>query len=52
MAAVQMMCARISLVTAQGLGSVFKKKFPRAVVIIVCCALFIANTINIAAELV
>jgi NRAMP (natural resistance-associated macrophage protein)-like metal ion transporter len=51
MAAVQMMCARIGMVTGQGLGSVFKKKFPRGVVIGVCGALFIANTINIAADL-
>lgn len=51
MAAVQMMCARIGMVTGQGLGSVFKTKFPRAVVLAVCCALFIANTINIAADL-
>lgn len=51
MAAVQMMCARIGMVTGQGLGSVFKKKFPRAVVIAVCGALFIANSINIAADL-
>jgi Mn2+/Fe2+ NRAMP family transporter len=46
-----MMCARIGMVTGQGLGSVFKKKFPRAVVIAVCGALFIANSINIAADL-
>jgi NRAMP (natural resistance-associated macrophage protein)-like metal ion transporter len=51
MAAVQMMCARIGLVTGQGLGNVFKKKFPRSVVVAVCIALFVANTINIAADL-
>jgi NRAMP (natural resistance-associated macrophage protein)-like metal ion transporter len=51
MAAVQMMCARIGLVTGQGLGRVFKRKFPRSVVAAVCCALFVANTINIAADL-
>jgi len=51
MAGVQMMCARIGLVTGQGLGSVFKKKFSRNAVIAVCCSLFIANTINIAADL-
>jgi Mn2+/Fe2+ NRAMP family transporter len=51
MAAVQMMCARIGMVSGQGLGNVFKKKFPRNVVVGVCCALFIANTINIAADL-
>jgi Mn2+/Fe2+ NRAMP family transporter len=51
MGAVQMMCARIAMVTGQGLGNVFTKKFPRSAVIGVCCALFIANTINIAADL-
>jgi len=51
MAAVQMMCARIGLVTGEGLGKVFKRKFPRSVVAAVCCALFVANTINIAADL-
>ena len=51
MAAVQMMCARIGLVTGEGLGKVFKRKFPRSVVMAVCCGLFVANTINIAADL-
>jgi NRAMP (natural resistance-associated macrophage protein)-like metal ion transporter len=51
MAAVQMMCARIGLITGQGLGKVFKRKFPRGVVATVCCGLFVANTINIAADL-
>ena len=51
MAAVQMMCARIGLVTGEGLGKVFKRKFPRSVVLAVCCGLFVANTINIAADL-
>src|SRR6201996_2034044 len=51
MAAVQMMCARIGLVTGEGLGKVFKRKFPRGVVMAVCCGLFVANSINIAADL-
>jgi NRAMP (natural resistance-associated macrophage protein)-like metal ion transporter len=51
MAAVQMMCARIGLVTGEGLGKVFKRKFPPGVVLAVCCGLFVANTINIAADL-
>ena len=51
MGAVQMMCARIAVITGQGLGKVFKRKFPRSVVVAVCCGLFIANTINIAADL-
>ena len=51
MAAVQMMCARIGMVTGKGLGEVLTLKFPRAVVVVACCALFLANTINIAADL-
>jgi NRAMP (natural resistance-associated macrophage protein)-like metal ion transporter len=51
MAAVQMMCARIGVVTGQGLGKVFKRKFPRGIVVAVCCGLFVANAINIAADL-
>ena len=51
MAAVQMMCARIGMVTGKGLGEVLTLKFPRAVVVVACCALFMANTINIAADL-
>src|ERR1700692_2950260 len=51
MAAVQMMCARIGLITGRGLGSVFGTKFPRYIVVAVCGALFVANTINIAADL-
>lgn len=51
MAGVQMMCARIGMITGQGLGKVFTRKFPPSVVVAVCCGLFIANTINIAADL-
>jgi len=51
MAAVQMMCARIGMVTGRGLGEVFKRKFPRNVVVGFSCALFAANTVNIAADL-
>lgn len=51
MAAVQMMCARIGQVTGEGLGKVFKRKFPHSVVVAVCCGLFVANSVNIAADL-
>jgi Mn2+/Fe2+ NRAMP family transporter len=51
MAAVQMMCARIAMTTGKGLGEVLTLKFPRRVVVVACAALFIANTINIAADL-
>ncbi len=51
MAAVQMACARIGMVTGEGLASALEKKFPRPVLIIFCCALFLANTLNVGADL-
>lgn len=50
MASVQMMCARIGLVTGHGLSSALRLKLPIALVRLFCFALFIANTINIAAD--
>jgi NRAMP (natural resistance-associated macrophage protein)-like metal ion transporter len=51
MAAVQMTCARIGMVTGRGLISVWRKKFPQPVLILVAVALLAANTFNIAADL-
>jgi NRAMP (natural resistance-associated macrophage protein)-like metal ion transporter len=51
MAAVQIMCARIGMVTGQGLMGALRKKFPRPVIAAAAGALLIANTINIAADL-
>ena len=51
MAAVQMMCARIGLVTGQGLAGALRKKYPRWLLAIAAGALFIANTINVGADL-
>jgi NRAMP (natural resistance-associated macrophage protein)-like metal ion transporter len=51
MAAVQTMCARIGMVTGQGLAGNFKQRFPRWVLLIFVIALLTANTINIAADL-
>ncbi len=51
MAAVQAMCARIGMVTGRGLASTFHTKFPRPVLAVVAGALFLANTINIGADL-
>src|SRR5205823_4170422 len=51
MAAVEAMCARIGMVTGHGLASTFRTKFPRSVLAIVAGALFVANTINIGADL-
>ncbi len=51
MAAVQMMCARIGMVTGRGLAFGLKKKFPRWLVVAAALALLVANTINIGADL-
>jgi NRAMP (natural resistance-associated macrophage protein)-like metal ion transporter len=51
MAAVQMTCARIGMVTGEGLGQALRKKLPRTVLVAAAFALFTANTINIPADL-
>ena len=51
MAAVQMMCARIGMVTGKGLAGALRKRFPRWSLVIVSIALLAANTINIGADL-
>jgi NRAMP (natural resistance-associated macrophage protein)-like metal ion transporter len=51
MAAVQMACARIGMVTGEGLASALEKKLPRPILIIFCFALFLANTLNVGADL-
>src|SRR5664279_2532553 len=51
MGCVQMMCARIGMVTGMGLAGALREKFPRWLVGIFAVALLIANTVNIAADL-
>jgi NRAMP (natural resistance-associated macrophage protein)-like metal ion transporter len=51
MAAVQMMCARIGMVTGRGLAAALRQKFPRWTLIVVSIALLAANTINVGADL-
>lgn len=51
MAAVQTMCARVGMVTGQGLMAALRERFPRKVLVVAAAALFIANTINIGADL-
>ncbi len=51
MAAVQTMCARIGLVTGQGLAGALRTKYPRWLLATAAGALFIANTINVGADL-
>ena len=51
MAAVQSMCARIGMVTGTGLATALREKFPRRVLAVAGLALFLANTLNIGADL-
>ena len=51
MAAVQEMCARIGVVSGQGLAANIKKHYPARTLYIVTALLFFANTLNIAADL-
>jgi NRAMP (natural resistance-associated macrophage protein)-like metal ion transporter len=51
MSAVQMMCARVGMVTGSGLATALRKKFPKWVLVVMGIALFIANTINVGADL-
>lgn len=51
MAAVQTMCARIGMVTGQGLAAALHAKFPRRLLILAAAALFAANTLNLGADL-
>ena len=51
MAMVQMMCARIGMVTGHGLAGALRKKFPRWTLVVAAFALLAANTINIGADL-
>jgi len=51
MGCVQMMCARVGMVTGTGLAGAFREKFPRWVVASIAVALLVANTINIASDL-
>jgi len=51
MAAVQLMCARIGMVTGRGLAENLKNRFPRWLLLVFVGALLVANTINIAADL-
>jgi NRAMP (natural resistance-associated macrophage protein)-like metal ion transporter len=51
MGCVQIMCARIGMVTGMGLAGAFKQKFPRSLIVIASCTLLIANTINVGSDL-
>jgi len=51
MAAVQLMCARLGLITGLGLAGVIRRRYSRWVLWSACVLLVVANVINIAADL-
>ena len=51
MAAVQLICARIGLVTGRGLAGAVRRHYPRAFIYAACLLLLVANVFNIAADL-
>ena len=51
MGCVQFTCARIGMVTGEGLGAALRKKIPRWMLILAAFALFGANSVNIGADL-
>src|SRR5207249_6023077 len=51
MTAVQLMCARLGMVTGLGLAGVIRRRYSRWVLWAACTLLVVANVINIAADL-
>jgi NRAMP (natural resistance-associated macrophage protein)-like metal ion transporter len=51
MAAVQLMCARLGMVTGCGLASVIRTRYPRWVLWFACSLVIVANVFNIGADL-
>src|SRR5512136_2032254 len=51
MAAVQLMCARLGLVTGRGLAGVVRRNYSRSVLWGACGLLIVANVFNIGADL-
>jgi NRAMP (natural resistance-associated macrophage protein)-like metal ion transporter len=51
MAAVQLMCARLGMVTGCGLATVIRTRYPRWVLWLACSLVIVANVFNIGADL-
>jgi NRAMP (natural resistance-associated macrophage protein)-like metal ion transporter len=51
MTAVQLMCARLGMISGRGLAGVVRVRYPRWVLWSACALLLVANTVNIAADL-
>jgi NRAMP (natural resistance-associated macrophage protein)-like metal ion transporter len=50
MASVQLMCARLGMVTGRGLASAIRQRYPRWALWGACLLLIVANVINIGAD--
>src|SRR4051812_2393886 len=51
MAAMQLMCARLGMVTGRGLAAVIRRRYSRRVLWGACVLLTVANVINIGADI-
>jgi NRAMP (natural resistance-associated macrophage protein)-like metal ion transporter len=51
MASVQFVCAKIAMVSGRGLAGVLRKYYPRPLLYSAVLALFVANTINVGADI-
>lgn len=51
MAAIQLMCARLGMVTGCGLASVIRTRYSRWVLWVACALVVVANVFNIGADL-
>jgi NRAMP (natural resistance-associated macrophage protein)-like metal ion transporter len=51
MIAVQLMCARLGMVSGRGLASVLRVRYPKGVLWFACLLLVVANVVNIGADL-
>ena len=51
MAAIQLMCARLGMVSGMGLASVIRTRYPRWVLWFACSLVIVANVFNIGADL-
>ncbi|MBI3767320.1 MAG: Nramp family divalent metal transporter [Deltaproteobacteria bacterium] len=51
MAAVQLMCSRLGMVSGRGLAGVIRRRYPRPILWAACTLLVVANVVNIGADL-
>jgi NRAMP (natural resistance-associated macrophage protein)-like metal ion transporter len=51
MTGVQLICARIALATGKGIGTVLREHYPRWILLTIVGSLFVANTINVGADI-